>query len=211
MFTKNLKLINTNLILMLALLHQLNSSFYFNHYDNTTNTTNLSTYLANNQSACNTAPFTTLNLCNNTCVTCLPSDSNKCARCEQGYYLEGTSCLLDQTNYNYTHLTYIGLTLSEAKTSIANFRHTSTNDTLTVNRVVSICQTSSFEMEIAGVFGLNDGVNLQFYRTDPIDQIQIKLNFVSLVSSIAFFITLNDNPLYSKHFPSMSDLNGVYV
>ena len=76
--------------------------------------------------------------------------------------------------------------------------------------VVSIC-ASTYEIEAAGLFQRTDVINLQFFREDPIDQIQIKLNFASLVSSISFYITLNDNIIYSKTFSNLADLNGIYV
>lgn len=180
-----------------------NSSYYFITY-NVTNygQTLIDGYLTQNKSTCNSAPVSRLNLCNNTCVTCLAGDSSKCATCDAGYYLEGVYCIINNTNYNYTYYTYIGTTLSEANNTITQFRYTSSNATVPINRIASICRASTYEIEIAGVFFQSDAINLQFFRVDPIDQLQIKLNFMSLVSSISFYITLNDNLIFSKNFPS---------
>lgn len=54
-------------------------------------------------------------------------------------------------------------------------------------------------------------VQLKIVRTDPIDMIHIKLYFMSLVSNMKFFITLNDNEIFSKNYTTFSDLNGVYA
>lgn len=188
------------------------SVYYFMTFNDTnSNRTTLDSYLNQNSSTCNSAPTSRLNLCNNTCVTCLAGDSSKCATCDVGYYLDGVYCIINNTNYNYSYTPYIGTTVSEANSTITQFRYTSSNATVPISRVASICRASTYEIEVAGVFFQTDVVNLQFFRTDPIDQIQIKLNFMSLVSSIAFYISLNDNLLFSKNFPAMSDLSGITV
>jgi len=199
-------------LLMVVGVHLQKSTAVFTTYNITTiDEENLTKYLNANKTTCDSAPVTRLNLCNNTCVTCLAGDSSKCASCATGYYLDGTNCMVNQTNYNYSYYTYIGLSRAEASTSIAKFRYTSSNATLDISSIVSICKLSTYDISVAGVFTPTQVINLQFYRTDPIDQIQIKLNFVSLVESIAFYITLNDNVLFGKTFPSMSLLAGVLV
>ncbi len=118
--------------------------------------------------------------------------------------------MINQTNYKYSNLTYIGVGLTDALATISNFRYTSSNASVTRNMVISIC-SSSYEIQAIGPFQSNEIINLQFFREDPIDQIQIKLNFASLVSSNAFYITLNDNILYSKNFSNLAELVGTYV
>jgi len=145
--------VTLTLILILALLSKVDCNFTYIDSTNINGTTNLSAILSSNQSTCTSAPVSRLNLCNNSCVTCLSTDASKCATCGVGYYLDGTSCILNQTNYNYTYLTYIGTTLNDANNTISNFRYTSSNASLTAYRITSICQTSNYEIEMAGVFG----------------------------------------------------------
>lgn len=140
----------------------------------------------------------------------MANDPSKCDSCDEGYYRDGTFCMINQTNYKYSNITYVGVGLAEALSTVASFRYTSSNATLTSNMVISIC-SSTYEIEALGLFQTTDIINLQFFREDPIDQIQIKLNFASLVSSNAFYITLNDNILFSKNFSNLADLVGSYV
>jgi hypothetical protein len=130
------------IIIVIALISQTNSTAYFTYYDNTMNAASVPGYVTLNKSTCATAPVTRLGLCNSTCLICVATDPTKCATCDLGFYLDGTSCMINQTNYKYNNFSYIGTTLNDASSTITNFRYTASNASLTTNMIVSICAST---------------------------------------------------------------------
>ena len=139
-------------VIALTLLQGVNSQYKFTYYDTSNTNSNfgnlsaLATILNNYASICTSAPPTTLNLCNSTCLNCLSTSASKCSTCSEGYYLDETSCLINNTNYNYSYYSYLGLNKTHALNTVASLRYTSSNASLTANRIVSICMTSSYEI-----------------------------------------------------------------
>ena len=152
---------------------------------------------------CGSVPTSTLGLCNNTCSECTSSSSADCLTCTTGYYLRGKHCLIDNSISNYTYYQYAGNNLLIDDATIGVFRYTKTNEPLGKNDIMSACQSSTgnaYEFVSAGLFKTTDTVQITYSYVDPIDQIQIKFNFKSVVSSMKLFITLNDNLIYSRQF-----------
>lgn len=176
-----------------------------------TNTSAQITYMT---TLCASVPTNNLGLCNTTCSQCSSSAPNDCISCSTGYVLSGKYCMLDNSIKNYSIYTYAGNNLLIDQSTIAAFQYSKTNQPLTTTDILSSCQnttSSSYEFVSAGLFKTTDIVQLPYSFTDPIDKIQIKFNFKSVVASMKLFITLNDNVLYSKQFTGFSDLTGTYT
>ena len=120
------------------------------YYDSTQNSGQITTKVTEYKATCNSAPTSRLGLCNNTCLTCVANDPSKCDTCDEGYYRDGTFCMINQTNYKYSNITYVGVGLAEALSTVASFRYTSSNASLTSNMVISIC-SSTYEIEALGI------------------------------------------------------------
>jgi hypothetical protein len=151
---------------------------------------------------CLAVPNSILGLCNNTCSQCTSSAPSNCVACNTGYILSGKHCLLDNSNSNYTYYQYASINLLSDVSQITAFTYTKTNTPLGYTDLLSTCQSSpnSFEFDSVGLFKSTDQVQIAYNYVDPIDKIQIKFNFKSVVSSMKLFITLNDNIIFSRLF-----------
>lgn len=96
-------------------------------------------------------------------------------------------------------------------TTLASFQFASSSSKLSIDEMCSVCKTSIYEFLTAGLFKATQIISLDFIRVDPIDQIQIKFNFASVVQSMKLYITLNDNKIFSKQFTGFSDLIGIFA
>lgn len=93
---------------------------------------------------------------------------------------------------------------------IAYFTYADTGVPLNVTKVVEICKANSFENFMAGLFRITEVVGLNYYYTNNIDQIQIKFNFMSVISSVSLVIDINGDNFYANQFSIFSDLSGKY-
>ena len=88
-------------------------------------------------------------------------------------------------------------------TTIGAFSFVLNNQALGLTDILSSCQnqtSNSYEFVSAGLFKTTDIVQLPYSYTDPIDKIQIKFKFKSVVASMKLIITLNDNQIYAHKF-----------
>jgi len=108
-------------IVVMLTLFDLASADSLTYYDSTKNSAQIATKLTEYKTKCNAATPSRLNLCNNTCLTCA-NDPIKCDMCDEGYYRDGTFCMINQTNYKYSNLSYIGVGLIDALTTVSSFR-----------------------------------------------------------------------------------------
>jgi hypothetical protein len=58
--------------------------------------------IAEMERLCSSAPISDLNMCNNTCLECVASNSRKCAYCHEQFNLVNQDCVLDDNFHNYT-------------------------------------------------------------------------------------------------------------
>jgi hypothetical protein len=122
---------------------------------------------------------------------------------------------MDTSLYNYTYYNYLGDdSTADYLNQISSFRKGDTNDTLNSSSVASICQSTTgiaYEFVTSGLFQASDVINLYYYRVDPIDQIQVKFNLLSIAQSMTVYVTINSQQVYTKTFGTFSDVDGTYV
>lgn len=64
---------------------------------------------------------------------------------------------------------------------------------------------------MVGLFKQATSIATNLVWKNPIDQIQIKINFMSIVSDITFYIDINGNNVFKKSYTTFSDLSGTYA
>jgi hypothetical protein len=93
---------------------------------------------------------------------------------------------------------------------ISKFIYADTEVKIGVNKVLEICKANTYELFMAGPFKDTNSVGINYQFVDPIDQIQIKFNFMSLVQDMTLYIDINDQSVFTKKFTIFSDLIGTY-
>jgi hypothetical protein len=160
---------------------------------------------------CSGAPISNLNLCNNTCLECTSSSAYKCSSCNSAFLLATDSCLLDNNIHNYTYNTYLNtLDAENIISDLKKFIYADTGTNIGPNKLLEICKENTYEFFIAGPFKDTNTIGLNYDYTDPIDQIQIKFNFMSLVQDVTLYVEVNDVVAFQKKFTIFSDLIGTY-
>jgi hypothetical protein len=95
-------------------------------------------------------------------------------------------------------------------TSLQEFIYGDISTHILINKVIQVCQDNSYEMFMAGPFKRTNIVGLNYRLVDPIDQIQIKFNFMSFVQDMGVYVDINDINIFTKKFAIFSDLVGRY-
>ncbi len=169
-------------------------------------------------STCNGAPISNLNLCNNTCLECAASNSRSCGSCHTQFVLESQKCLLDNNFHNYMYLSishrfrsYLDQNnVQLMAASLEQFIYGDISTHILINKVLRVCQTNSYELLMAGPFKNTNIVGLNYNFIDPIDEIQIKFNFMSFVQDMGVYLDINEKTYFQKKFTIFSDLIGTY-
>lgn len=65
-------------------------------------------------------------------------------------------------------------------------------------------------MLMGGLFTVHDKVGLRYIFVDKIDQIQIRLNLISIIKDITFVIEANSITFFTRKYSFFSDLAGKY-
>lgn len=160
---------------------------------------------------CSQAPVSNLGLCNNTCQTCSSSSSFACATCPTQFSLSNQVCTLDTSIHTYTAYRYVNaLNLASMTTDVANFYYVDTGVALNVTKIVEVCKSNSFEIFMVGLFKITEVIGLSYSYTNNIDQIQVKFNFMAVISSVTLCIDINGESFYTNQFSIFSDLAGHY-
>ena len=95
-------------------------------------------------------------------------------------------------------------------TSLKEFIYGDVGTEILANKVIQVCQTNSYEMLMAGPFERTNIIGLNYQFVDPIDQMQIKFNFMSFVQDMGVFIEINGESVFTQRFTIFSDLVGSY-
>lgn len=171
-----------------------------------TDATSIASYIL----TCSQAPVSNLGLCNNTCQTC-GSSSYMCATCPTQFSLSNQICSLDNSIHTYTAYRYVNsLNLASMVADVANFYYVDTGVALNVTKILQICKANSFENFMVGLFKITEVIGLSYEYANNIDYIQIKFNFMAVISSVTLCIDINGESFYINQFSIFSDLAGSY-
>jgi hypothetical protein len=94
--------------------------------------------------------------------------------------------------------------------SLEQFIYGDISTHILINKVLRVCQENSYEMFMAGPFKRTNIVGLNYDFRDPIDQIQIKFNFMSMVQDMGVYLDIKEKTYFDKKFTIFSDLVGKY-
>ena len=168
-------------------------------------------YLTTMETSCAFSPKTTLNLCSNKCFECSASDSNKCSLCTSQFTNVRQECVIDNSVHNYTFYRYLDTgDINKMAPEVSSFIDVNSKTNLSSAKILYNCRIDLFQMLMAGLFTADDKIGIPYKLVYSIDQIQVKLNFMSVIQDATLIIDVNDVSIFNKHFTIFSDISGIY-
>lgn len=77
--------------------------------------------------------------------------------------------------------------------------------------VIYTYRYNGYRMLLAGLFTAEDKIGIRYNFQNSIDQIQIRLRFISIIHDHLFVIQANQKIIYQKQFTFVTDLGGQYL
>lgn len=77
--------------------------------------------------------------------------------------------------------------------------------------VIYVYRYNGYRMLLAGLFTAEDKIGIRYNFPNSIDQIQIRLRFISIIHDHLFVIQANQKIIYQKQFTFVTDLGGQYI
>jgi hypothetical protein len=96
------------------------------------------------------------------------------------------------------------------KIMITQFVDTVSGTSLPSGKVLHVCKADTYEMLMGGLFTVHDKIGLKYKFVDNIDQIQVRLNLISIIKDITFVIEGNQVTFFKRKYSFFSDLVGKY-
>lgn len=121
----------------------------------------------------------------------MSTNYNLCSSCKSNYTLDSNyHCKLSNNTYTYYYSSY--LTRTKFTSSDASYFEDTVNYlTLDYTNTVTICQNSTYQFQMLGLFYKEDTIGIQMTYKEKISHVTIKFNFLTLVTNPTISIYLN--------------------
>lgn len=131
---------------------------------------------------CTNSPYSNLNLCNNSCSTCSPTNSTVCTDCDDLYDFSADGCTLKSNPYKYYGVRRL-ISSPFALKDIQQFGFSTADQKFGFNNTVDICRKDSFNYQMMGLFKMSDTVVLTHTFSEAVTTVSIKFNYIALLAN----------------------------
>lgn len=97
------------------------------------------------------------------------------------------------------------------KEELSTFIDVNDNRPPSTGKIIYAYRYNGYRMLLAGLFTAEEKIGIHYKFANSIDQIQVRLRFLSIINDHLLIIQTNEKIIYSRQFAESSDLGGEYI